>query len=103
MEKVDDDDLVRGLNEDNEMLSRAHEAEVFVDIKLEKCIAAAAGNASIGNPFTASDQFVFIEICLSMSEGRYRPFDDFNQRLLRLPREAITLGLQRRALAVAKA
>tara|TARA_R110002110_G_scaffold104684_1_gene263788 strand:+ start:452 stop:757 length:306 start_codon:yes stop_codon:yes gene_type:complete len=100
MEDIDDDNLVRSIQKDQEMLPCPYETQVF-DIVNENCATPAMGLA-IQNTFTAVEQFGLVKLCLAQPEIFDRPSGDFSEAGLRTTGQPEGSAYER-ARAVAKA
>lgn len=100
MEDIHDEDVVRSIQKDQEMLPCPYEPQVF-DIINETCATPAMGLA-IQNTFTAVEQFGLVKLCLAQPESFDRPSGDFSEAGFRTTGQPEG-SAHERARAVAKA
>ena len=100
MEDIHDDDLVRSIQKDQEMLPGHYEPKVF-DIINENCATPTMGPV-IQNTFTAVRQFGLVKLCLSQPESFDRPSGDFSEAGFRTTGQP-KRSVHERARTVAKA
>ena len=73
MQKIDNDHLLRLLDEDDEMLASAGETQVRLQIRIDQPSAILCHGFACGNVAAGGDQILLIGRGLPRPEGFYRP------------------------------
>ena len=84
MEHVDDDHLLRHLDEHDEMLPSPGEPKILGQVRIDQATAVLRRRFARGDGRAAGDEVCLVGLGLTRAEGPKRPASDLDERPFRL-------------------